>query len=833
MKKIIFILITSIVISFSALAQSSGDYRSIGNGNWNDATKWEIYNGSNWINATTYPGQNPGTGAVNIMNETEITITASVPHPVASLYVNADFDQVLPFGVLTFSSPNPISLTVSGDVIIYGGMGVIDQNGAKSHSLTIGSSFVAGAWIYIQDSTCIDYYPCPGYYYSIGGDIQTISNDDKLGVTFNTTKPNSSISGSGTITFQDISFDGIGISVETSIHINGTARFMNGLVKSGNFCGTGCVYDASGNYWCPPCGAMFFNDGATVSGASVASFVDGRVWKQGDDPFTFPIGNDGIYSPLTISAPVNAEDVFSAHYVRSGGDPTLWGISDSGLYSVSNCEYWELNAGYENYNYNFTSYVDVSVGWNASSSCGSSSYITNVPDVNLAHFNGASWNSHGGSGTGTTTNGSVTWSRVNNFGSFTLGNLNKSCVTPFGLNTTNITSNSATLSWSAVNGSVSYDLDYKPTTTNWWTNAATAITSTSYNLSGLNPLVTYDWKVRANCSSSSSAYRLGPQFTTQNPCGIPSGLSTTNITPSSATLSWAAVTNAINYTVEYKQSSSASWTLGGSGINSLSYSLSGLSPATAYDWRVSVLCFYNPYTSYGSSAAQASFTTLACDDIYEPNNGSSQAKTISVGTTISAIISSAVDADWFKVTTSNNASTSLQVTLFNSPADYDLYVYNKNLTLVGSSTATGISDETVTYNSPLRKAIYYIKIVGKNGTYNASLCYNLLVRINGTGQAVSRVFNPGNEITEGSANQLLYPNPASEFVSLRFNSTVQGTANAQILNSTGQLVKLYSVTITKGYNQVQIPVTDIRPGMYLLRINKDALNMIRKFVIAR
>jgi hypothetical protein len=57
--------------------------------------------------------------------------------------------------------------------------------------------------------------------------------------------------------------------------------------------------------------------------------------------------------------------------------------------------------------------------------------------------------------------------------------------------------------------------------------------------------------------------------------------------------------------------------------------------------------------------------------------------------------------------------------------------------------------------------------------------------------------------------------------------------NLQILNITGQLVKLNSIKINKGYNQVRIPVTDIKPGIYLLRINKGELNMIRKFVIAR
>ena len=91
MKKFISVLIASILISYTVLAQSSGDYSSIGNGNWNDPTKWQIFNGSSWVNTTTYPGQNPGTGAVIITNETEIKITATVPNPVSSLFVYAEY----------------------------------------------------------------------------------------------------------------------------------------------------------------------------------------------------------------------------------------------------------------------------------------------------------------------------------------------------------------------------------------------------------------------------------------------------------------------------------------------------------------------------------------------------------------------------------------------------------------------------------------------------------------------------------------------------------------------------------------------------------------------
>jgi Secretion system C-terminal sorting domain/Fibronectin type III domain len=345
----------------------------------------------------------------------------------------------------------------------------------------------------------------------------------------------------------------------------------------------------------------------------------------------------------------------------------------------------------------------------------------------------------------------------------------------------------------------------------------------------LTPLVTYNWEVRANCGSSSSPARLGPQFTTQSPCGTPSRLSATNITTNSATLSWGTVSNANSYNVQYKQSTSANWIPVATGIPSPSYILGALAAATSYDWRVSANC--NEGTGL---YAQASFVTAppVCNDVYEPNDESGQARSITFGTTISAGISSTNDVDWFKVTMPNNPNTPLLVTLINLPADYDLYVYNKNLMLVGSSANIGASNETVSYYSHIRSAAYYVKVIGKNGAYNVGQCYNLLAQAVVSGGPVTRATNPANEIIDNSG-QLLYPNPASEFVQLSFNSVAEGKSDVQIVNNVGQLVKQYPVNITKGYNQVMIPVKNIRPGMYILKINKYGLNFIRRFVIAR
>jgi hypothetical protein len=76
-------------------------------------------------------------------------------------------------------------------------------------------------------------------------------------------------------------------------------------------------------------------------------------------------------------------------------------------------------------------------------------------------------------------------------------------VAPTGLSASSVTNSSATLSWSASTGAVSYDVDYKLTSSGTWTNAATATTSTSVDISSLTTGAQYDYRVRANCSVGS------------------------------------------------------------------------------------------------------------------------------------------------------------------------------------------------------------------------------------------------------------------------------------------------------------------------------------------
>lgn len=120
---------------------------------------------------------------------------------------------------------------------------------------------------------------------------------------------------------------------------------------------------------------------------------------------------------------------------------------------------------------------------------------------------------------------------------FTIGAA-PACSDPAGLNTTAITTNSATVNWNAVASAVSYDVDYKAASSGTWVNAASNTTSLSVNLTGLSASTLYDWRVRADCSGGNGNY-VQSQFTTEGAGGACPGIydvSTNGSTSGAATI---------------------------------------------------------------------------------------------------------------------------------------------------------------------------------------------------------------------------------------------------------------------------------------------------------
>ncbi len=86
------------------------------------------------------------------------------------------------------------------------------------------------------------------------------------------------------------------------------------------------------------------------------------------------------------------------------------------------------------------------------------------------------------------------------------------CATPTNLTAGNITSTTATVSWTAVEGAVGYTLQYRKTGTTRWKTKQTNRSSVKF--SKLMPSTSYDYQVATLCGSTSSDYSAVQVFTT-------------------------------------------------------------------------------------------------------------------------------------------------------------------------------------------------------------------------------------------------------------------------------------------------------------------------------
>jgi len=193
---------------------------------------------------------------------------------------------------------------------------------------------------------------------------------------------------------------------------------------------------------------------------------------------------------------------------------------------------------------------------------------------------------------------------------------NTLCATPSGLSTSNITTSSAQLNWAATPCD-SFLLRYFVTSipnTVYFKNV-TPSTATSTTITGLSQGTNYSWLIRTYCmGGQSGSYSSTLTFNTLGSCSAPSGLSSSSVTSSGATVSWNAASGALSYNIQYRVTGGSSWTSATS--SSTSKALSGLSPATGYEFQVQTVC------SSGNSSwsASANFTTANSSTLPVPDH---------------------------------------------------------------------------------------------------------------------------------------------------------------------------------------------------------------------
>jgi hypothetical protein len=129
---------------------------------------------------------------------------------------------------------------------------------------------------------------------------------------------------------------------------------------------------------CDSTNSLTLKNNAQATGMGIQSYVDGYVKKIGNSAFTFPVGDEGEYRPVSISSPSNSSDVFGAQFIKEA--QTYGDLLDTSLNYISTCNYWKINrhTGAANVNLTFDWFQP---------SCD----VFKIDSTYLIYWNGSSW----------------------------------------------------------------------------------------------------------------------------------------------------------------------------------------------------------------------------------------------------------------------------------------------------------------------------------------------------------------------------------------------------------------------------------------------------------
>ena len=305
-------------------------------------------------------------------------------------------------------------------------------------------------------------------------------------------------------------------------------------------------------------------------------------------------------------------------------------------------------------------------------------------------------------------------------------------------------------------------------------------------------------------------------FTINTPplCGNATGLTTSNITNSSASISWSPVTGATSYRVEYKTSTATTWAVFTESQTATTASLTGLAGGTTYAWRVQSTCSAGP----GGFVQSANFTTPCASTLDNGSNGNtSGAAVIPFNTDVKGLINVGSDVDLYKFTITTAGSVTLSLTTL--PANYNLQLLNSAGALLLTSAKTGTTAESITANVTAN-TVYYARVYSSKSTiFNASSCYTLRVALGGTATRMAAdMTGSANPISAdgelGKGNVIAYPNPVKNLLNI---SMITAGNDITLFNSKGEQVMRTEAT---GVNS-QLDVSKLAAGLYLVKISKE------------
>ncbi len=368
---------------------------------------------------------------------------------------------------------------------------------------------------------------------------------------------------------------------------------------------------------------------------------------------------------------------------------------------------------------------------------------------------------------------------------------NPCITTPADINTPiTAASTSATISWSAVSGTATYWVFFKPSASSTWSTWST--TSTSINLTGLQPNTQYDVRMMNQCTGGGfSALGTMQQFTTTaNTCiSTPVTINTPiTTTQNSATITWNSVAGVASYSVQFKTVAASTWST--PSTSNTSFILSNLLPGTTYQVRIMNICTGGGFSAF---SATQEFTTASAKE--------SSSIAASIFNFIGETKDNANVLTWSTISEEN-------ISGFNVLNSTDGVRYEPIAT-ISSKADNGSSEEMLHYSfvheSPSATTNYYrIESVAFDNTV---MLYNRVVTLNNQ-----------SPITSIS----LYPNPTRDIVTIDMTAATEEALLVKVIDMTGRVVKVINTKTQKGQQLIPVSLSEYSSGIYTIQVMQGA-----------
>lgn len=453
------------------------------------------------------------------------------------------------------------------------------------------------------------------------------------------------------------------------------------------------------------------------------------------------------------------------------------------------------------------------------------------------------------------------------------------CDTPTGLAVTSVGTTTASIDWNDVSGAVDYTVRWREVGTSTWSSGPVA--TSGANFTGLAEGTTYETQVSANCSGGSSAYTSSVTFTTDvtaPTCSTPTGLTVTAVGTTTASIDWADVSGAVDYTVRWREVGTSTWSSGTVGTSGGQFT--GLTEGTTYETQVNTNCsgsssgFTSSVTFTTDTSSPGGCSQVDANDFESGwgiwNDGGSDARrsandaaysngTYSIrlrdNTSSSTMTTNNIDLSaydyitvdfsyyalsmengedfWLQISNNGGSSYSTEASWASGAEFQNGQRYNEQVTLAGPFAsnarlrfrcdASGNSDYV------------YIDDVVITGCTNTAATNKAIVQnlseLKNSRAMVSLPVNRGG--VESSGVQMnLFPNPVSNELNIRYHIPVSDNQVQLIVTDlNGRTVQQKTLAGDIPDQQIRLDVSNLSNGFYFVHLISNDTRLSKKFIV--